>query len=435
MRRRPGAIPILLLLYALCGLAEATPASGVFFEAGVAAYRDGRYEDALQFFLTARKEGDASEQLVYNLGVTYYRLGDYRSAQASFETLTSYPKAAPLAHYNLGLVALETHRKSEARAQFEQALRTTTRPQLRQLAEQQLQRLSVAVPSGNALYVHLAGGYDDNVALVAETSSAPPALRASWYSLLLAGGEVALTGDRRDGWRLAGSAFRTAYPEASRFSMNSVRAGPQYRARFGKVQTESGVSAVYLTLGGEHFETIGRAGARADYPLGGSQTVSAAYLYEYIEGGSDFADLDGWRQSLRLSHAWYLAPARVSLGYRLELNRRRDFSKGSLFFSTSPTRHRWTAETGWRFNEALRTELRFEYEQSDFNDPDRFPQNFNPVSVVRLDQRYLGLAGVTCTLARNWDLVTEYRYLARDSNIASRDYRSQRYELRMEYRF
>lgn len=447
-----GIVPILWLTCALCAPVWAAPAPSAFAD-GVAAFRGGRYHEALQFFLLAQSLGQTTAQLLHNLGVTHYRLGDYQQAGAAFQALAVYPDAAPLARYNLGLVALKLGRTPQARAQFEQASRTATRPELRALADQQLQRLagpapasrtpvqppppsSVASTPAAAVYLHFASGYEDNVALASETSLILPAQRASWYSQFLAGGHIPLTGDRRNGWRLAGAAFRVAYPEATRYGVDSLRFGPQYRSRHGDLQTETSLSGIYVRLGGQHFGTVARAGVRADYLVSAAQTLTGLYQYEHIEGGADFAELDGWRQSLRLSDAWDFGPVDLTLGYRLELNRRRDFRTSTQFTSTSSTRHRGFADAGWRFSPAWRTDLQFEFEQSRFNDPDQFTDaSGSPVSLRRFDQRTFAQGGLSWTPGRNWELTAEYRLLIRQSNDESFEYLSNRYELRLEHRF
>ena len=259
-----------------------------------------------------------------------------------------------------------------------------------------------------------------------------PSQRGSWFASLLGGGHVSLTGDNHDGLQLAGSAFGVTYPAASRFSLNSVRVGPRYRARFGGLQTEIGAAAAYLTLGGKEFEIMGTASANADYFLSRSQTLSAAYQYDHIKGGSRFKDLDGWRQSVKLKDAWDSGPVSFSLAYRLELNRRQDRSIPPQFTSVSPTRHRGTADAGWKFSDAVRASLRLEYERSRYNKPDI---GASGVSVTRLDQRYTGQFGLTWTLAKNWDFTGDYRYLRHPSNIAIHEYQSNRYELRIEHLF
>lgn len=127
------------------------------FAAGIAAFQEGRFEEAVAAFLKVRKKFPDRVEPYYNLGVAYIRLGITESAIESLETavrlspespepylalgeghaaagandkaIDAFAKAASLApesaeaHYSLGLACYKVDRTDEALASFETAIK------------------------------------------------------------------------------------------------------------------------------------------------------------------------------------------------------------------------------------------------------------------------------------------------------------------------
>lgn len=401
------------------------------FDLGTAAYRAGRYAQALRSFREAQDAGDTSDQLLYNIGVTYYRLGDFARAGASFGQLARRPRLAPLAHYNLGLVALKTGDAQRAQAEFARSWQDATDPGLRRLSERQLARLGVPFEPGpdRIGFLRVAGGYDDTVTL-ADPSVVEPSLRGSPLAAVLAGGRTALSGDLGQGLQLSGAAFGITYSDAAGYDFTMVRVGPQYRARSGRLSGEVGVTGAHLSLGGSTLQTMGTLRLRASHGAGRGQRLSASYEFDWIVGGGRFDYLDGWRQTLRLADRWAYERFSVVGGYRLELNQRRDLARAGESSSASPTRHRGFAEARWRFASTADATVEVQYERSRFEDPDR---STGSAPVTRQDGKRLAGLQLSWHVAPGWELAVAYRYLERPSNIPIREYSSNRAELRVQY--
>lgn len=406
-------------------------APGSAFNQGTAAYRAGRYAQALRSFREAQDAGDTSDQLLYNIGVTCYRLRDFARASTSFDQLARRPRLVSLAHYNLGLIALKTGDVQRAQAEFAQSRNAATEPALRSLAERQLARLGVPLEPGpdRIGFLRLAGGYDDNVTL-ADPSVVEPSLRSSPVAVVLVGGRTALTGDLHQGLQLSGAAFGVTYADAPGYDFAVVRAGPQYRIRSGSLSGEIGATGAHLSLGGSTLQTMGTLRLRTSHKASRRQRLSASYEFDWIVGGDRFDYLDGWRQTVRLSDRWENARFSVVGGYRLELNQRRDLERAGEFFSASPTRHRGFAKARWRFASAADATLEVQYERSRFEDPDR---TTGSAPVTRQDGKRLGGLQVSWHVAPGWEVAVAYRYLDRPSNIPIREYSSNRAELRLQY--
>lgn len=92
-------------------------------ERGNRLYREGRYEEAVEAYLEALADGEASPVLHYNLGTALLRLGRYDEAERHLrQALASVdPDTRERTHYNLGNRFLQAGRASadpEARARL-----------------------------------------------------------------------------------------------------------------------------------------------------------------------------------------------------------------------------------------------------------------------------------------------------------------------------
>ena len=96
------SLPLLAVFYSSNTFAAAGDAD---FDQGMAAFKKGDYESALQAFRAAGQKGLRSVELNYNLGVVNYKLGNLERAKLYFTRLRKFPRLSQLASYNLGLIA------------------------------------------------------------------------------------------------------------------------------------------------------------------------------------------------------------------------------------------------------------------------------------------------------------------------------------------
>lgn len=439
MKLRPGFYLCLLLSTVISPACWSATGDDVFAQ-GVAAFREGRYDQALQLFQQARQEGNASTQLLYNLGVTNYRLGDYAAARAAFAELTQSPDQAALAHYNLGLVALKTGDTAQARREFGQARQGATKPALRRLADEQLRRLGGATPHpprGDRLSgtISVGGGYDSNVVLAPDDSVLTNAQRDSRLASVQASVRLQLAGSRRNGLQLAASYSGLAYSDVEQHNLDYARLGPRYVVDSGTWRLQVGASGTYIGLGGNTVETMAGGNVKVGVQLSRNNQVELEYRYDQVEGAEGYDQLSGWRQSLRFEHEWSPGRASLSWGYRGELNRRNDLSRPPEFFSTSPTRERPFVAAGWRFTDSTRLRLEAQYERSRYDKPNQVLQGVTLVTLDREDERYNAILELTQDIGRRWSLTGQYRYTDNLSTIPSDEYTVQHGELRLGYRF
>jgi len=158
---------VLLLLWASAGVASATDLEGA-----MQAFRQGDYAAALDDFMALREAGRTGDAIDYNIAVCHYRLGHLEQAAAAFKTISPQSRLAALAEYNLALIAAKQDRDAESRRHLARVLRGDADPRLNRLATALRARLDARrLPLQWQAQAALRGGYNDNVLLVADTST------------------------------------------------------------------------------------------------------------------------------------------------------------------------------------------------------------------------------------------------------------------------
>jgi len=305
------------------------------FDAGSKAFSSGDYAAAAAAFEAAREAGMTGPAVEYNAGVSYYRLGDYSRAEDSFRDLArSYPQMSALAEYNLGLALTKQKRFDEARAAFERA-RDAGDPTIAALAAAMLDR--TAESSGSlpgpewVKLLDFAVGYDDNVALLEESSL--PAGLSTESRLLEAFGLISGRVGPRNAMRVDASAYVVRYADAPDFDQDAFRLGFAYLWEAGDWRLDAGSYYDYGVLAGKGFER--RIGARlaAHYPIGDGALMSFGYVHDDVGNvSSDFAFVEGTRDRISVGFEQRGQYGKLALGYARERNDR-------VGPNVSPSRH------------------------------------------------------------------------------------------------
>ena len=427
---RPSLCAVVLLLSIVPWQPVRAGADGALAaERGVAAFRAGDYEAALQLFLDALAAGLDTPGLRYDLGATYYRLGRYAEAEREFQALAPDPKWAPLAHYNLGLTAQRAGRPQQAIEYFGEAHRTTTDPSLRALAATALKRLGGAPPSPEtSAAISLAGGYDTNATLSPDASTVGVSHQGDLFVEALAVATHRLAGDSARGWVAHGGLVLRRYGDLNQFDVTGSRAGLSYERDSGRVQT--GVGAYFDTayIGGDRLEQVASVDAQASSRLDAGGELRGRYQFRHVAGGGGFEYLDGRQQRLSADAGFTLASALLRAGYQLELNHRRDLQQGSEFLSASPTRHSLFASVALRNLAGWQADVRGEYRVSRYRDPDLIDAGaLGILEVTRRDRRYGFALRADRRLTAPWRLFIDYSYYRNESNLDTYDYSRQQF--------
>ncbi len=338
MRRR-FRIAVAVWIAGTTGVAVGMPAadpSALFAEAS-AAFAEGDYAAAAARFDAAKEAGMTGPAVDYNRGVSYYRLGEFAEAERIFRELAAaYPEMRPLAEYNVGLTLIRQARPVEARQAFESA-RAGSDPAVAALADQMLERTAPAepiVPAAKAAWIGLfdfALGYDDNVALVDE-SSLPAGLSTS-SPMLEAFGFVRGRLGRARAVRVDASAYLMRYAEAESFDQDGVQIGIAYLFDAGGWQLDAGSHYAYSLLAGDGFEYRVGASMTARRPIGERAAMSLRYVRDNVgELSPEYRYVKGSRDRVSVALEQRRVRGTLELGYVHERNDR----EGA---NVSPERH------------------------------------------------------------------------------------------------
>jgi tetratricopeptide (TPR) repeat protein len=416
MRKLNAWVAIIGLVLAPALVAVAGSADDAY-RAAVQAFEAGRYDLARDRFLEARKAGMDTAALSYSLGSTWYRLGAYPQAAEEFRRLLGDPQWEALAHYNLGLVARRQGDETAARGHFRAAARSPDAG-LAHLAARALEPDEGPPPVRGAGLLSLGVGHDSNVTLSPDAEFLAVSDDADSFMELLAAGRLYLTPDAPRPLRLDGSILLRDYSTVDRFDETSLMLGlfQESRLRAWRLQWGGGLDVAYLD--GRSFQEIYSLKGEGRRHLGAGQDLRLHYSLSRIEADAPYDYLTGWRH--RMGGEWRLpvGGAPVRLGYRLDLNDRRDLEQDGEFASYSATRHALYAQASTDLDDRVRLRGRVEYHHSVYNDPHRL----EGLTRTREDDLWwLSLRGAY-HLDRSWAVFADLSYAANDSSLREYDY-------------
>jgi len=302
-------------LLAFATAAHASREEGLrWFETGRQAFASQDYPTALDAFEKAAAEGLTGPAVQFNIGVAAYRSGRWDRAQAAFLECAREDSMADLAHYNLGLIALARNHPSDADRWFSRVLQESTQPNLRAMAQAQLERLpATAQPERNWLaYGALALGYDDNVALVANSDVVGVSGNEDAFAELQAAVSSPLSGP----WRFDAHLFHVDYSDMDPFDQTSLQAGGRYLLTRRNWNYEGGVSLAHVRLDSEGFENSGSMQLKADSRVADSLRAEFRYRFTGTDGLNEFAGLTGHRHEFAARLDQQLSSWNVGYEYR-----------------------------------------------------------------------------------------------------------------------
>lgn len=425
---KPGRHRLVLCAVLLSGLLSAlpafpaatTPQAQSLFDNGVVQYRARHYAEALAAFEAADAAGMSSPNLRFNLGLSQYQLGHLDQARAQFEILRAMPDYKSIADYHLGLIAARSGDRSAALRLLQGVEASAPTPQLRNLAGTALGRLrapmaSVAVSSA---YLSAGGGYDSNPVLIADDSNLgggdpfAELLGVLSYPLLNGAGSALL---------VEATGYAREYADQSDFSQEAALLGLRYEHAVGGGQLAISGQGEAAFIGGDAFQTGG--GLAAEWRRSGPGAGLRIQLQgTRLGGGSGYSYLDGWRHRALVEYAPKLGAGRLTLGYDVEYNDRRDLVDGSDFYSRSPLRQRIGIRWSLPLASRLSLDVDARYRDSRYRSRDRYLDNGSPVLKRRKEQ--LAEAGLSLRyrVSDDWSLLAQYQFQHNNANIAVYDY-------------
>lgn len=398
-----AACAAVLLSLATSAFAQRSEDPRLDFQAGRAAFEAQNFELALESFEIALASGMSGPAVHFNIGVSAYRLGNYPRAAAAFQEVAHTPEMAALAHYNLGLVARAAGDRQAAAHWFALAQEQAQDERLRDLASRQLSDLQPPQPviERNWIgYAALAAGYDDNVALVADSSL----IQVSGSEDSFAELQLAFSAPLAKPWQLDASAILTDYQDLDRFDQVNFQGGGRYRVAAGRLNVDMGLQFAYATLDHEGFESKRMAQLQASTPLDERWLFRARYRFSDIDGLNEFESLGGSRHEVALRAARQGPVWTFGVEYRFDAN---DYEDEAL----SAQRHQIGVDVERTFSHgwvvlAGATARHSKYELTASGTEDR--------SDVTL--------GLAKTLGAHWRLVVRYAYAQNDADLPDLNY-------------
>jgi tetratricopeptide (TPR) repeat protein len=397
-----GVLAILSFIFSAAPAAPADDPARAAFQEGNAAFQAEDYETAINAFRAAISGGLTGPAVHYNLGVSAYRLGRYSEAEAAFRQVMRTPSMAPLARYNLGLVRLAVEDTEGARRWFEHALDEGGDPRISELAGRQLQQLPARTEGpGWWVYASVGGGYDDNVALIADGQL----IDVSGLDSPFAEGQFAASAPIGARLRIDGGAYTVRYSDLEEFNQTAVYIGGAWIQPIGQWASEAAIQVGYNYLDGENFEDRVGIALQGVRPLSEYWRLRLRYRYDDLAGSAPFEDLTGARQLIaaRLSRAEGLHG--LHLEYSFETNDRDDAS-------VSPDRHMLDGEFRWNAGRnILSLGASFRRSEYDFSD-----------GPGRDEDRVVLALGLAVPVWRRAEISLGYDYTRNQSNLDEFDY-------------
>ncbi|MCB2183747.1 MAG: tetratricopeptide repeat protein [Desulfobulbaceae bacterium] len=380
------------------------------FKAGQEAFRKGLHEDALQDFLDAQAAGLSKPSLYYNIGVCYYKLGRYPEAEQAFRKTAEYPDMVSLAYYNLGLISLQQQQSDAAINRFKRARFEAKNQKLRLMADAALEKLKKEEQKITWMqYASFGFGYDDNVALLADTENVRASGSDDFFAEILGhiSGYLSENPSER-GTQFHANVYLLHYLELDEYDVSSFFVSLLHKETINTLQMEARGEYAYTLLDESRFEQVPSLSFQLKYPLQSAKSVVRfRYRLSYLDIlDDDYEYLAGYRHQFLGESFWKWSAYSALLGYVLETNDRDDPD-------FSPTRHTIKALFSVRPAPLVRVSLGVNYRDSKYditNDNDRH------------EERMRGELRCTLFMKNDWELNGEYQYTDNDSNYEKYTY-------------
>ncbi|HYW03383.1 MAG TPA: tetratricopeptide repeat protein [Gammaproteobacteria bacterium] len=429
MKTTRAAMAALLLACTIPVAAHAARSASDEFQAGLSAFHKHRYAHALQHFLQAEHAGMHTPALYYDIGVSAYRTGNYDLARKAFLKSSTDPSLASVSHYNLGLVAHKQGHDGAARYWFALAERHATTRRLREMSASRLKQLPK--PKRWFAAIRAGAGYDDNAVLASGTQLVNASHRGAAYGTALVLGQGLLAGNWSRGLRAKGLADMRRYSGLAHYNLSIYQGGIEGTTPVGAWRTGAGLEAGRVDFGGGELDRSLTATLHARRHLAHGLGLALRYSYATLHGGSGYAYLGGWRQTLRAGLRGSVGKSRWRAWYQHEWNARRDLYVGSNFYSFSPRRD--TVGVSWKhpLMQQLSVEARASYQYSRYGSPDRI----GGLTRTRVDREPRLVGYLRYHLSPWWIASCQLGYEDNASNIPGDSYHRKWGELAIERLF
>jgi len=417
-----------------------------YFDLGVKAARQQKFDEALKAFLQAKSAGLNTSELHYNLGVAYYKLGNYEKAAASFRHLIHNTEYASVAFYNLGLVDLKLGKPQSAKNWFSKAESSASDPDIKKLSELALHRVDANLASARFLgwsgFVSASVGYDDNVSLIDEDLNQSRGL-ADYHQEITAAATRMLWGTLAKGIQFTANTDMLEQQTEHRYDYSQWHLALTYVGLFGHWKTSAGVGVDRVRFSNESFQRLTGLEFRGARPISRRTSLELGYGYTDIEDQSPngiYSYLEGNLHDFRLKLTDKFRNINLKYLYEIQLNDRQDYTETNVINSTttttttlsySPLRNIFQVAADVPVDRKLAVVLGAQYRYSYYRDADTqltvtktiSGTTVNSTTLQRVDHRYRVNLGLQYSYNSDWQVFSNYSYTKNVSNRSGSDYR------------
>lgn len=429
-----------IVLLAQLILSPLAVTAGESFNTGTEAFKQGKYKKALKYFEVEVESGNNSAKLRYNIGVTLMKLKRYSAATIYFHGLLNDAKWRDLARYNLALAAERDKRNLIAAKHYRIVREGAATEKLRNMAAHRLNYLAGDNRGEKELpwlaTMSLSAGRDDNAFALHNEILSDSTIGADNFAELFAWGQYRLSGTKNNGWRVHGYGFGRKYEEYENLDLASVRTALSRDRQWLGWNTELGLAAEMVTLGGEPVSRQALLLAKMAKAWGRS-LVSFTFSPGYYSGGEEYAYLDGWRQRAELSWQRPVFFTETRLFYRYDDNDREGQEKiGGDYYSYSPARHALGGSLDWKISPKWHLSTGIEYRRSLYGEKNRITDSQGNVdSYQRESDRVRSWMAAKYRITPNFSVSGKYQHIDNEENRDVYTYDKSEFSLGIGYTF
>lgn len=380
----------------------------LLFNQGADFFQQGNYQQAVERFEQARRQGLKAPSLLYNLASSYYKLKRYGLAEKYFLQLRHYPKMRPLAEYNLALVAEKQQHKAQADRWLKSVIRSSNNAGLLRLAKAKLQKTSAPGLKRYSVYSSLSLGQDSNIN-IAEVNATS---LADSFNQLIVSGNYLLTDNKSSGWFADFSYYQLTYSTQSLFDNSELAYGISKRQKINNWSFKYALQQARSTYGGADYQNTLRLNLYAYYRLDRQRRLNFSYRYNDITSQTTSTALQGSRQNIKAEYRHYSKHTSQKLSYELELNNREDSATSSF----SPIRNRIRYQYSYYLDNGWRLAGELGLRQSDYP---------TVAAESRSDSRIRASISADYRFSKTFKFRSRFSYTDNQSNIATDSYKKQ----------
>jgi len=418
-----------------------------FLIQGLAHIKTGEHEKAIDLFKQALEINPDWKEAYLNLGIAYYKIGSYDLALKAFQNLLERtPDNGPAlffqglslqglgryqesivylekagkfdanlyqaALFNIGRAHFELGNNAEAKAKFNETIRTGPNTETAQGAKTLLKILADKKPDKPwKLSAGIGIEYDDNITVSEQDLSSN--LGDVVYNFDFSGSYKVIN-TKKNTWEAGYSFFQSIHDDLSTFDLQSHTFSLNGSHKFKKLKL--GVHSNYsrTTLGNDDFLEIYSISPNVGIFLIPKLYTIANYAYKYTHF-FDIPSRDSQNHGLGLDNFYFFLEGKsyLLLSYRLEhVNARGDQFDFLRNFVTAKVKYP-LKDLGW----GTQLDLSYKFFIKDYN-------NITPsIGEERRDVRHAIQFGITQPVYKNLEAKLKYKYIREESNLPTSDFK------------